>query len=170
MALTYTRVHAKEYGIDAAKLKTVDIHIHAPEGAVPKDGPSAGVTLTTALISCLSGRPVRGDVAMTGEITLHGNVLPIGGLREKSMAAYREGMKTVLIPQDNVSDLYDVDPVVKKAIHFVPVSDLSQVLSTALVSETVLDKRRRGGKQSRAKSAPSILPADTEPSGSIIRQ
>lgn len=170
LALTYTRVHAKEYGIDAAKLKTVDIHIHAPEGAVPKDGPSAGVTLTTALISCLSDRPVRGDVAMTGEITLHGNVLPIGGLREKSMAAYREGMKTVLIPQDNVSDLYDVDPVVKKAIHFVPVSDLSQVLSTALVSETVLDKRRRGGKQSRAKSAPSILPADTEPSGSIIRQ
>ena len=170
LALTYTRVHAKEYGIDAAKLKTVDIHIHAPEGAVPKDGPSAGVTLTTALISCLSGRPVRGDVAMTGEITLHGNVLPIGGLREKSMAAYREGMKTVLIPQDNVSDLYDVDPVVKKAIHFVPVSDLSQVLSTALVTETVLDKRRRGGKQSRAKSAPSILPADTEPSGSIIRQ
>lgn len=170
LALTYTRVHAKEYGIDAAKLKTVDIHIHAPEGAVPKDGPSAGVTLTTALISCLSGRPVRGDVAMTGEITLHGNVLPIGGLREKSMAAYREGMKTVLIPQDNVSDLYDVDPVVKKAIHFVPVSDLSQVLSAALVSETVLDKRRRGGKQSRAKSAPSILPADTEPSGSIIRQ
>ena len=79
-------------------------------------------------------------------------------------------MKTVLIPQANVSDLYDVDPVVKKAIHFVPVSDLSQVLSTALVSETVLDKRRRGGKQSRTKSAPYILPADTEPSGSIIRQ
>ena len=87
----------REYGIDPEKLKKCDLHIHAPEGAVPKDGPSAGVTLTTALVSCLSGIPVRGDVAMTGEITLHGNVLPIGGLREKSMAAYREGMKTVLI-------------------------------------------------------------------------
>ena len=97
LAVTWVRVHAAEYGIDPEKLKKCDLHIHAPEGAVPKDGPSAGVTLTTALVSCLSGIPVRGDVAMTGEITLHGNVLPIGGLREKSMAAYREGMKTVLI-------------------------------------------------------------------------
>ena len=99
LAVTWVRVHAAEYGIDPEKLKKCDLHIHAPEGAVPKDGPSAGVTLTTALVSCLSGIPVRGDVAMTGEITLHGNVLPIGGLREKSMAAYREGMKTVLIPR-----------------------------------------------------------------------
>lgn len=87
---------------------------------MPKDGPSAGVTLTTALVSCLSGIPVRGDVAMTGEITLHGNVLPIGGLREKSMAAYREGMKTVLIPKDNVPDLYEVDDEVKKNLTFLP--------------------------------------------------
>ena len=87
---------------------------------MPKDGPSAGVTLTTALVSCLSGIPVRGDVAMTGEITLHGNVLPIGGLREKSMAAYREGMKTVLIPKDNEPDLYDVDEEVKKNLTFLP--------------------------------------------------
>ena len=109
LAVTWVRVHAEEYGIDPERLKKCDLHIHAPEGAVPKDGPSAGVTLTTALVSCLSGVPVRGDVAMTGEITLHGNVLPIGGLREKSMAAYREGMKTVLIPKDNEPDLYDVD-------------------------------------------------------------
>ena len=100
LAVTYVRVHAAEYGIDPERLKKCDLHIHAPEGAVPKDGPSAGVTLTTALVSCLSGLPVRGDVAMTGEITLHGNVLPIGGLREKSMAAYREGMKLVLIPRE----------------------------------------------------------------------
>ena len=98
IAVSLTRSIAKKYNIDPEFWKTKDIHIHAPEGAVPKDGPSAGVTLTTALVSCLSGVPVRGDVAMTGEITLHGNVLPIGGLREKSMAAYCEGMKAVRIP------------------------------------------------------------------------
>ena len=133
LAITYARVHAEEYGIDLEKLKTTDLHIHAPEGAVPKDGPSAGVTLTTALISCLSGRPVRADLAMTGEITLHGAVLPIGGLREKSMAAYRESMKTVLIPQANLPDLYEVDEEVKKHVEFVPVKNLQQVLRRALL-------------------------------------
>ncbi len=133
LAITYVRVHGKDYGIDPTVLKTADVHIHAPEGAVPKDGPSAGVTLTTALVSCLSNMPVRADVAMTGEITLHGNVLPIGGLREKSMAAYREHIKTVLIPKDNVSDLYDVDDEVKQSIEFVPVTNLEQVLKTALI-------------------------------------
>ena len=133
LAITYARVHAEEYGIDLEKLKTTDLHIHAPEGAVPKDGPSAGVTLTTALISCLSGLPVRADLAMTGEITLHGAVLPIGGLREKSMAAYRESMKTVLIPQANLPDLYEVDEEVKKHVEFVPVKNLQQVLRRALL-------------------------------------
>ena len=109
LAVTYAKVHAEEYGIAADKFKKTDLHIHAPEGAVPKDGPSAGVTLTTALISALSGIPVHHDLAMTGEITLHGNVLPIGGLKEKSMAAFREGISTVLIPKDNASDLYEVD-------------------------------------------------------------
>ena len=113
--------------------KKIDIHIHAPEGAIPKDGPSAGVTLSTALISALSGRPVRCDVAMTGEITLHGTVLPIGGLKEKSMAAYREKMTTVLIPADNVPDLYDVDDTVKENLTFLPMRDLSEVLKTALL-------------------------------------
>ncbi|MBU3819920.1 MAG: endopeptidase La, partial [Candidatus Faecalibacterium intestinavium] len=142
LAVTYARVHAAEYGIDTEKLKKCDLHIHAPEGAVPKDGPSAGVTLTTALISCLSGKPVRGDVAMTGEITLHGNVLAIGGLREKSMAAYREGMKLVLIPKDNESDLYEVDDEVKANLEFLPVSDLSQVLRTALSTGKTAPGRR----------------------------
>ena len=133
LAVTWVRVHALEYGIDPERLKKCDLHIHAPEGAVPKDGPSAGVTLTTALVSCLSGIPVRGDVAMTGEITLHGNVLPIGGLREKSMAAYREGMKTVLIPKDNEPDLYEVEEEVKQHLHFMPMTNLTQVLHEALL-------------------------------------
>ena len=133
LAISYARVHAEKYGIAADKLKTLDIHIHAPEGAVPKDGPSAGVTLTTALISALSGYPVRHDLAMTGEITLHGNVLPIGGLKEKSMAAYREGISTVLIPKDNAVDLHEVDDEVKEKVKFIAVEQLSQVLKHALI-------------------------------------
>ena len=133
LAVTYARVHAEEYGIAPDRFKNTDLHIHAPEGAVPKDGPSAGVTLTTALVSALSGIPVRHDLAMTGEITLHGNVLPIGGLKEKSMAAFREGISTVLIPKENATDLYEVDAEVKEKIHFIPVERLSQVLKHALV-------------------------------------
>ena len=133
LAVTYARVHAEEYGIAPDRFKNTDLHIHAPEGAVPKDGPSAGVTLTTALVSALSGIPVRHDLAMTGEITLHGNVLPIGGLKEKSMAAFREGISTVLIPNENATDLYEVDAEVKEKIHFIPVERLSQVLKHALI-------------------------------------
>ena len=133
LAVTYARVHAEEYGIAHDRFKNTDLHIHAPEGAVPKDGPSAGVTLTTALVSALSGIPVRHDLAMTGEITLHGNVLPIGGLKEKSMAASREGISTVLIPKENATDLYEVDAEVKEKIHFIPVERLSQVLKHALI-------------------------------------
>ena len=133
LAVTYARVHAEEYSIAPDRFKNTDLHIHAPEGAVPKDGPSAGVTLTTALVSALSGIPVRHDLAMTGEITLHGNVLPIGGLKEKSMAAFREGISTVLIPKENATDLYEVDAEVKEKIHFIPVERLSQVLKHALI-------------------------------------
>ena len=133
LAVTYARVHAEEYGIAPDRFKNTDLHIHAPEGAVPKDGPSAGVTLTTALVSALSGIPVRHDLAMTGEITLHGNVLPIGGLKEKSMAAFREGISNVLIPKENATDLYEVDAEVKEKIHFIPVERLSQVLKHALI-------------------------------------
>ncbi len=130
--MTYAKVHAEEYGITPDKFKNIDLHIHAPEGAVPKDGPSAGVTLTTALISALSGIPVNHDLAMTGEITLHGNVLPIGGLKEKSMAAFREGISTVLIPRDNASDLYEVDAEVKEKVRFIPVGRCPGCLSTPL--------------------------------------
>jgi ATP-dependent Lon protease len=104
-----------------------------PEGAVPKDGPSAGVTLTTALVSALTDNPVRGDVAMTGEVTLRGRVLPIGGLREKAMAAYTHKMKTVLIPKGNAPHVAEVDEAVKAGLEFVPVESILQVLQTALV-------------------------------------
>ena len=161
LAVTWVRVHAAEYGIDPEKLKKCDLHIHAPEGAVPKDGPSAGVTLTTALVSCLSGIPVRGDVAMTGEITLHGNVLPIGGLREKSMAAYREGMKTVLIPKDNEPDLYDVDDEVKKNLTFLPMQSLTQVLNAALLQPKAA-KSAAGRTHTKKKAAEKHIPAAAE--------
>ena len=109
-AITCVRGLCDRYGIDKNFYKEKDIHIHFPEGAVPKDAPSAGVTITTALVSALSGMPVRHDVAMTGEITLRGRVLPIGGLKEKTMAAYRNGMKTVIIPQVNEPNLYEAEP------------------------------------------------------------
>ena len=164
LAVTWVRVHAAEYGIDPEKLKKCDLHIHAPEGAVPKDGPSAGVTLTTALVSCLSGIPVRGDVAMTGEITLHGNVLPIGGLREKSMAAYREGMKTVLIPKDNEPDLYDVDDEVKKSLTFLPMQSLTQVLNAALLKPQNAKKAKAPSRTHAKKKAAdaAIVPPTAE--------
>ena len=164
LAVTWVRVHALEYGIDPERLKKCDLHIHAPEGAVPKDGPSAGVTLTTALVSCLSGMPVRGDVAMTGEITLHGNVLPIGGLREKSMAAYREGMKTVLIPKDNEPDLYEVDDEVKKNLTFLPMQNLTQVLNAALLKPTSAKKTKAPASRSRKKApaGESLVPPAAE--------
>ncbi len=135
IAVSYVRSIADRYGIDPDFYKNKDIHIHAPEGAVPKDGPSAGVTMVTAVTSALSGIPVRRDVAMTGEVTLRGRVLPIGGLREKSMAAYRMGIKTVFIPEENRKDLEEVDQVVKDHIAFVPVSHVSEVLKGALVRE-----------------------------------
>ena len=133
IAVSYVRSIAEKYGIDPDFYKNIDLHIHAPEGAVPKDGPSAGVTMTTALVSALSGLKVRSDVAMTGEVTLHGKVLPIGGLREKTMAAYKSGIKTVIIPVANKPDLEEVDEVVKNAITFVYAEELTGVLDTALI-------------------------------------
>ena len=131
-ALSYIRSRAQQLGIEADFYKTQDIHVHFPEGAVPKDGPSAGVTITTAMVSALTGIPVRQDVAMTGEVTLRGRVLPIGGLREKTMAALRNGIRTVILPEDNVSDLEEIDQTVRGALHFVPASQVDQVLAAAL--------------------------------------
>lgn len=135
-AISYVRSCTDKYGIEHDFYKTKDIHIHVPEGAVPKDGPSAGVTLCTAIVSALSGIPVRREVAMTGEVTLRGRVLAIGGLKEKTMAAYRAGVKTVIIPQDNLPDLEDIDPVVKEALTFVPAADVETALKAALVKPT----------------------------------
>ncbi len=133
IAISYVRSVAKEYGIPTDFYKTKDIHIHAPEGAVPKDGPSAGVTMVTALISELAGIPVRRDVAMTGEITLRGKVLAIGGLKEKTMAAYNAGVKTVLIPHANLKDLNTIDPLARENLEFIPCKTLADVLDNALV-------------------------------------
>ncbi len=132
-AVTYTRSIAAQYGIAADFYQKKDIHIHVPEGAVPKDGPSAGVTMLTALVSALTGRPVRRDVAMTGEITLRGRVLPIGGLREKTMAAYNAGVHTVLIPVENQRDLENIDAAAREALNFIPVSCAAEVLENALL-------------------------------------
>lgn len=134
-AVSYIRKHAESLGIDKEFYKNRDIHIHVPEGAVPKDGPSAGVTMISALVSELSGIPARHDIAMTGEITLTGRVLPIGGLHEKSMAAYRNGIRTIIIPKDNLSDLEEVDDIIKENATFVPVSNVSQVLGLILAKQ-----------------------------------
>lgn len=134
IAVSYVRSIAKDYDIPTDFYKTKDIHIHAPEGAVPKDGPSAGVTMVTALVSELAGIPVRHDVAMTGEITLRGKVLAIGGLKEKTMAAYNAGVKTVLIPHDNVKDLNDIDPIARENLQFIPCKTLDDVLKNALMA------------------------------------
>ena len=133
IAVSYCRSIADEYGIQKDFHEKKDLHIHAPEGAVPKDGPSAGVTMITALVSALSGIKVRGDLAMTGEITLTGRVLPIGGLREKTMAAYKAGMKTVVVPEKNRGDLDEVEDIVKENVEFVFAKTIDDVLRAALV-------------------------------------
>ncbi len=141
LAVSYVRSIAAELGIDEDFYKNKDIHIHAPEGAVPKDGPSAGVTIVTSLVSALLGVPVKSGVAMTGEITLKGKVLPIGGLREKSMAAYNNGIKTVVIPKRNVPDLKEVDTVVKDNVSFIPADNIDTVLKTAISMDLFPDNK-----------------------------
>jgi ATP-dependent Lon protease len=131
-ARTVVRSRAQRFGIKAEAFEKNDIHIHVPEGATPKDGPSAGIGMTTALVSAFTGIPVRADVAMTGEITLRGEVLPIGGLKEKLLAAHRGGIKTVLIPEQNVKDLAEIPDNVKNKLEIVPVRWIDKVLEIAL--------------------------------------
>jgi ATP-dependent Lon protease len=132
-ALTYAATHASQLDIPADRLGSVEVHIHVPAGAIPKDGPSAGVTMATALVSAMSGQPVRRDVAMTGEITLRGRVLPIGGLKEKVLGAHRAGIKTIVLPKDNEADLEDLPEDVRKALEFHPVTALDEVFEIAIV-------------------------------------
>lgn len=138
-AVSYIRANAQKLSVPGDFYKTKDIHVHFPEGAVPKDGPSAGITVCTAIVSALTGVAVRRDVAMTGEISLRGRVLPIGGLKEKTMAALRHGISTVIIPKDNERDLEEIDPLVKKALNFVTVETADAVLNVALNRKTELN-------------------------------
>ena len=166
IAVSLVRSIAPKYDIDPDFYKNKDLHIHAPEGAVPKDGPSAGVTMTTALVSALSGMPVKHDIAMTGEITLHGKVLPIGGLKEKSMAAYKAGVKTVIIPKENEADLDEIDETVKNNVHFIPADKIQTVLDNALVfpaaaSKVKKSRRDRPAKSARSGKSGSVSPAAT---------
>jgi ATP-dependent Lon protease len=157
-AYSYVRSRATRWGLPPDFYEKVDIHIHVPEGAVPKDGPSAGITMVTALVSALTQKPVRRDIAMTGEITLRGNVLPIGGLKEKLLAAQRAGLTRVLIPEENVKDLYDVPEEILRDVAIVPVDHVDQVLRLALNIETddplasILGEARRPVTQVKTKN------------------
>lgn len=150
--ISYIRSRARQLNIDPEFYKKKDIHIHFPEGAVPKDGPSAGITMTLAVISALTGAPVRSDIAMTGEITLRGRILPIGGLKEKTMAALRSGIKTVIIPKENESDLEEIDPLVRNALNFVTAEHIDNILDFALDMKSITPIR-----QDREKN-PAVVP------------
>ena len=136
-AASYVRSRAIDFGIEPPLFEKRDIHVHVPEGATPKDGPSAGIAMATAIVSLMTGIPVRRDIAMTGEVTLRGRVLPIGGLKEKLLAALRGGLKKVLIPEENAKDIADLPASVKQALEIVPVSRMEEVLAHALVRPLV---------------------------------
>jgi ATP-dependent Lon protease len=166
-ALTYTRSHARDFGLGSLDFDKVDLHIHVPEGGIPKDGPSAGVTMAAALISALSGRAIRHDVAMTGEITLRGRVLPVGGLKEKLMAAHRMHLKTVMIPRRNYKDLADVPRNVQRDLNLMLVDRMEEILARVLIPENLASGKVRSRRPSRRKplrdlpQRPSLEPIDT---------
>jgi ATP-dependent Lon protease len=138
LAVSYIRANAIELGVDPDFYSNRDIHIHALEGAIPKDGPSAGVTMATALLSALTSRPVRRDISMTGEISLRGKVLPIGGLKEKTIAAYTAGVTNILIPEKNLKDLVEIDQEIREKITFIPCKTLDDVFKVAFSSEEII--------------------------------
>ena len=162
-ALSFIRTHAEKYGVDYEKFTTTDLHVHVPEGATPKDGPSAGITMATAILSVLTGRKVRGDVAMTGEITLRGRVLPIGGLKEKALAARRLGIKTVIMPFDNANELPELPEVLKNEITFIPVKRVDEVFDVVLEGGTAFEQYKTEQTPPKArKRAPKALPVISE--------
>ena len=163
-AVSYVRSKAEYFGIDSAIYKTKDIHIHAPEGAVPKDGPSAGLAITTALVSELTGIPIKSNVAMTGEVSLKGRALPIGGLKEKSMAAYKAGCDTVIIPKENEKDLEDVSDEVKASVKFVTADTFDDVVTVALES-----KIKPIVKKSDDEKKSIIVPSKADKSPSVTQ-
>ena len=170
-AISCIRSRADQLGIDPEFYKNRDIHIHFPEGAVPKDGPSAGVAITTAVVSALTGVRVRSDVAMTGEVTLRGRVLAIGGLKEKTMAAKRSGIRTVIIPRDNQRDLEEIDPVVREALRFVPAETVDTVLAEALLRTEIVDGREQKAEQeSREEIVTAFVPPEAAVKDSSLRQ
>ena len=158
-AKSYIRSKSLDYGIIPPVFDKKDFHIHVPEGATPKDGPSAGIAITTAIISSITGVPVSKDVAMTGEVTLRGNVLQIGGLKEKLLAAHRAGVKKVLIPKDNEKDLVDIPKKVREDIKIIPVETADEVLKIALTKElkpvewTEVDKISEGKKDDKSQAS-----------------
>ena len=164
-ALSYLKSRARSLEIDADIFDQVDIHIHIPEGAIPKDGPSAGITMATALTSAFTGREVNCNVGMTGEITLRGRVLPVGGVREKVLAAHRAGIRTVLLPKRNVKDLIDLPKRARSELNIVPVEHMDQVLEVALVTQEKkvrVPRSRRKDSQEIATEATSKPPADPQ--------
>ena len=165
-AMSCLRSRAEALGIEGDFYKTKDIHVHFPEGAVPKDGPSAGIAVTTAMLSALTGRKIRSGIAMTGEVTLRGRVLAIGGLKEKTMAALRNGIGTVLIPKDNVRDLEEIDQTVRAALHFIPVETVDQVFAAALCPETAPVREETGP----AVAAFAPLPGRESTQDAALRQ
>ena len=170
-ALSYIRSQSDRLNIPADFYKEKDLHVHFPEGAVPKDGPSAGIAITTAMVSALTGTPVRRGIAMTGEVTLRGRVLPIGGLKEKTMAAFRNGIKTVIIPADNGKDLEEIDQTVRKALRFILVERADQVLEQALVQTVVpAGVPAGGGKASCGEQADALIPPAKKGPAPQLRQ
>jgi len=169
-ALSFIRSRADRLGVPNDFYKEKDIHVHFPEGAVPKDGPSAGIAITTAMVSALTGTPVRRGLAMTGEVTLRGRVLPIGGLREKTMAAFRNGIKTVIIPADNGRDLEEIDQTVRKALQFILVERADQVLSNALSCPVEAAPARRRGRPKKDEALPVVPPVPQGEDGSHVSQ